>query len=436
MTKPLGVPAVFVLSSLCSLMTPRIARAGTAPAAALDAARPLFGAWRATDGKLLVVGRSDDALFVFDEAGAQRRRATLEADGRSLRVHDGELRLRGDGELLGRLGGRELRATRVPLGTEEAHWSNGALTLAGTLWRPAGHARTPAVVLVQGSGPETRWAMRQFPAWLAAHGVTAIAYDKRAKWQPWESGIDALAGDALGAVALLRARRDVDPARVGLLGISNGAFVVVRAAARSSDVGFIVPIVGGAGPLWRHELHRLHQAGLHAGLSASEVAALDAFMKGFYRPETFAADGKARLGQALAQARGRPWLAVTPLADFVAAPLDVAFSVGQRAWANELSYDPAADLGKLGARPALFLLAGADEDVDTALATSALSVTRPAGARVVVLAGASHYLTLPTPPPSDDAVRLSPTLFSALDAFFAQSVLPTAESHGAARRAR
>jgi hypothetical protein len=375
-------------------------------------AQPLFGAWRKADGTLLVVGRSDDAVFVFDDATGLRRRAAPAAG--ELRLGDGRLALAGD-HLRGKLGGNAVDATRVRLTTEEVRWSNGEVALSGTLWRPAAAARAPAVVLVQGSGPETRWAMRQFPAWLAAHGVAAIAYDKREHWQPWEAGIDALAGDALGAVALLRARADVDAARVGLLGISNGAFVIVRAAARSRDVGFIVPVVGGGGALYRHELHRLHHAGIEAKLSASEQAALDALMRDVYRPETFAADGKPRLEKLLARARGQRWLAVTPLAGFVDMPLDTAFAVGQRAWGNELGYDPGADLDQLGARPALFVLAGADEDVDSTLAQHEIAQHAP-HARTVLLSGASHYLTLPTT--RSDTAALAPLVFSSLREFF------------------
>jgi dienelactone hydrolase len=386
----------------------------TWPVAANDfaAAQPLFGAWRRSDGTLLVVGRSDDALFVFDDATGLRRRASLSAQ--ELRVSDGRLALAGN-RLAGRLGGNTVAATRVPIVTEEVHWSNGDVALSGTLWRPAGAARTPAVVLVHGSGPETRWGMRQLPAWLAAHGVTAIAYDKREHSDPWDAGIDVLAGDALGAVALLRARTDVDVARVGLLGISNGAFVIVRAAARSRDVGFVVPVVGGGGALYLHELHRMHRAGLEAKLGAFDQAALDAFMRDLYRPQTFAADGKPRAAQLLANARGQRWFALTSLERIADMPVDTAFTIGQRSWANELAYDPAGDLEKLGARPALFLLAGADDNVDSARAAQEIAQHAPR-ARVVTISGASHYLTLPTT--HGDAVALAPLVFSTLREFF------------------
>jgi pimeloyl-ACP methyl ester carboxylesterase len=217
----------------------------------------------------------------------------------------------------------------------------------------------------------------------------------------------------------LRSRADVVPRRVGLLGIWSGAFVWGRAAAGSPAVGFIIPVVGGGGPLWRHELYRLHNEGVRAGLRAADVRALDSFMKDLYRPQTFAADGKARLTAALAHARGQRWLDVTPLKEFIDAPIDTAFALGRQAWANELSYDPAADLARLRARPALFLLGGADQNIDTALCAAEVHKHAPA-ARIVVLPKASHYLALSEPRPTAEQVTLSPRLFTSLEAFIAR----------------
>ena len=55
-----------------------------------------------------------------------------------------------------------------------------------------------------------------------------------------------LAADALAAVGFLRARAEVDPARIGLLGHSEGGLLAVMAAARSKDVGFIILVSGPA----------------------------------------------------------------------------------------------------------------------------------------------------------------------------------------------
>ena len=103
--------------------------------------------------------------------------------------------------------------------TEEAvRFSNGDINLAGTLVLPAGPQRHPAVVLFHGSGPQSR---DLFTArWFAAHGVAALAYDKRGVG---ESSGDFkkvpfmdLCDDGLAGIAYLKSRKEIDPQRRAL----------------------------------------------------------------------------------------------------------------------------------------------------------------------------------------------------------------------------
>src|SRR5690606_34204846 len=56
------------------------------------------------------------------------------------------------------------------------------------------------------------------------------------------------ANDALAAVRYLRSRADIDPARIGLIGHSEGGIVAPMAARRSDDVAFIVLLAGPGVP--------------------------------------------------------------------------------------------------------------------------------------------------------------------------------------------
>jgi hypothetical protein len=51
-------------------------------------------------------------------------------------------------------------------------------------------------------------------------------------------------GDALAGVAFLRGRPEVDPARIGLIGHSEGGWVAPGVAAETEDVAFIVMLAG------------------------------------------------------------------------------------------------------------------------------------------------------------------------------------------------
>ena len=79
---------------------------------------------------------------------------------------------------------------------EEVKFSNGNVTLAGTLSLPLKKGRHPAVILISGSDPNTRG--KGLPQFFAQHGIAALAYDKR--------GSGDSTGTLTGADSLNRAR--------------------------------------------------------------------------------------------------------------------------------------------------------------------------------------------------------------------------------------
>ncbi|MGH3964319.1 MAG: alpha/beta hydrolase family protein [Pseudonocardiaceae bacterium] len=59
---------------------------------------------------------------------------------------------------------------------------------------------------------------------------------------------DELVGDALAGVAYLKARAEVDPARIGLFGHSEGGYLAPLTAQESDDVAFVILMSGPAVP--------------------------------------------------------------------------------------------------------------------------------------------------------------------------------------------
>lgn len=142
-----------------------------------------------------------------------------------------------------------LVATRIkPLPEEDVSFTNGGVTLSGTLVLPPAKGPSPAVVLINGSGPSVRSDLRVFADYFALNGVAALIYDKRGcgrstgNWR--KSGFDDLAGDALAGLELLKNRPDINPHQIGLWGISQGGWLVPLAASRSKDVAFIIAVSG------------------------------------------------------------------------------------------------------------------------------------------------------------------------------------------------
>lgn len=393
----------------------------------------LFGNFgRAASGIVSVGPDAEGRVFLMDYQRGVRQ--WLRATGDTLRGADGvRYSLRGGDTLVARddRGTMAWSAARVAMLTEPLTVDNGAVRLEGTLWRPAGPGPFPAVVLVQGAGEETRLAMRQFPYFLLSRGYAVVSYDKRGSgastgdWHPWEAGIDALAGDALAIVGALRARADIIPSKVGLLGISNGAWVIERAAARSPSVSFLVPISGGGVRIADSERYRLDRAASAAGLPAADHAALGRFLTDVYSPALLAADtsvaGRALVARIRA-ARGTRWFALTPLTPFADAPASVILDVGGRAWRRELSYAPDSDLARVHV-PVLAISGSADQDVPARrnLAGIRRALHRVGNGRptTLLLPGASHALLLPRHGAASDAFAPAffPTLGRWLDAY-------------------
>ena len=130
--------------------------------------------------------------------------------------------------------------------TEDVSFSNAGLTLRGTVLVPTdGDAVHPAVVLVAGSGARSRDDYLAEARALAISGVIALVYDKRTVgYSLTERSYALLGDDAIAGLRLLQARGDVDRARAGLWGHSEGGWVVPLAASTHDGIGFVV--VAGA----------------------------------------------------------------------------------------------------------------------------------------------------------------------------------------------
>lgn len=129
--------------------------------------------------------------------------------------------------------------------------------LAGTLTKPKGDGPFPVAVLISGSGPqdrdETLLGHKPFLV-LADHltrkGIAVLRYDDRGIGKStgtFETATSKdFAEDAAGAVAFLKARKDIGT--VGLMGHSEGGLIAPMVAAASKDVGFIVLLAGPGVP--------------------------------------------------------------------------------------------------------------------------------------------------------------------------------------------
>jgi dienelactone hydrolase len=169
---------------------------------------------------------------------------------------------------------------------------NGAVTLAGSLYVPEQPGRHPLVIVIPGSGEGGRaqWEYRGLADMLASQHVAAFVYDKRgtgvSSKVAGRLSFDQLASDVEAIVETLRRQPEVDPARVGLMGLSQGGWIAPLAASRSRHVGFLILLVGPAVSVEEQERERVEYTLRQREAKPEDIAAAldytDAFLKAAY----------------------------------------------------------------------------------------------------------------------------------------------------------
>jgi uncharacterized protein len=105
------------------------------------------------------------------------------------------------------------------------------------------------VIVVHGGSSDRKGSV-DHARMLARHGYGVLLYDARGRGESDGSennyGWD-WANDIAGALAFLKAQDDVDPDRIGALGLSTGADVLIEVAAQRSDVRALVSDGASAG---------------------------------------------------------------------------------------------------------------------------------------------------------------------------------------------
>jgi pimeloyl-ACP methyl ester carboxylesterase len=127
--------------------------------------------------------------------------------------------------------------------------------LAGTLTVPEGAGPFPGAVLITGSGAqdrdETIFGHKPFLViadYLTRRGIAVLRFDDRGVGGSTGSFADVttvdLAEDVVASMEFLKAVEAVDPARVGLIGHSEGGMIAPLVASQDEGVAFIVLLAG------------------------------------------------------------------------------------------------------------------------------------------------------------------------------------------------
>ena len=150
-----------------------------------------------------------------------------------------------------------INAGTAPYVQREIHFANITAhnQIAGTLSLPPGDGPFPAVVLISGTGHNTRdedvWGHKVFLVLadtLTRNGFAVLRYDKRGVGGS-SGNYDAattvdFASDAEAALAWLKTQSHIDARRIGVLGHSEGGIIAPAVATSDKGVAFVVMIAG------------------------------------------------------------------------------------------------------------------------------------------------------------------------------------------------
>jgi pimeloyl-ACP methyl ester carboxylesterase len=270
-------------------------------------------------------------------------------------------------------------AKPYPYREEEVTFQNpkAGISLAGTLTFPAGKGPFPAVVLMTGSGPqdrnETLMGHKPFLV-LADHltraGIAVLRYDDRGFGKSTGNFAVAthfdFASDGRAAFEYLKTREEIDRARIGLLGHSEGSVYAPYIAKDSTDVAFVV-LYAGVGVPMRDLLERqsrdiLEAMGVAYTPTAEEIAVSNAIFErlALKKVDQETADFlRARLREAIALAPEN----VRRALNLNEQSIEMRMQTLMTPWFMELlSYDAGRELGHIRA-PVLALFGSKDLQV-------------------------------------------------------------------------
>lgn len=131
----------------------------------------------------------------------------------------------------------------------------GTASIEGELFLPDGNGPFPSMIIIPGSGNETRQELEVFASILNQNDYALYIYDKRGIGgstgsYPTESlentdFLEARAEDVLGILSFLESHSQIDNSRIGIYGSSQGAWVNSLVHQSYSNLAYIVMVSGG-----------------------------------------------------------------------------------------------------------------------------------------------------------------------------------------------
>lgn len=264
----------------------------------------------------------------------------------------------------------------LSFGKEEIVFENGDVSLAGTLYLPGTDGPYPALIIVHGSGPESRREYAYYARRFAQAGIAALAYDKRGVGQStgklYQSDYHDYASDVVATIQGLRSRPDIDADKIGLLGFSEAEWTAPLAAVQNGNIAFIA-IIGASGMTPAEQVNaeigiRMRRHG-HSEQTIRQAMDLNSRVFAYQRT----GEGGEELKAALDAASAQPWFR-----DAGDIPSEI-YPVDEYAWwRSVMDFEPGPVWERVSA-PVLLLKGGRDAHSTPEHAKQAISAALQRG---------------------------------------------------------
>jgi hypothetical protein len=132
---------------------------------------------------------------------------------------------------------------------EEISFRSDKFRLVGELRLPVEGERHPAIIIVTGSGSQTRDANDYLIEIFLRNGYAAFSWDKPGSGESTGEFTDEITQRAdilVDGIEVLTEHQSIDPDRIGLWGLSQAGWVMPLAIEQSENVAFMIVVGGGA----------------------------------------------------------------------------------------------------------------------------------------------------------------------------------------------
>ena len=245
--------------------------------------------------------------------------------------------------------------------SEDISFLNQNLKFSGTLYLPDGNQPFPTVVVVHpaSAGERTNPFYDHLKSKLPLHAIAVLIFDRRGSGDSegdFETAdFEDLASDVIAAVEYLQSRTEIDPARIGLHGTSQGGWIAPIAAARKTDIAFLIAVSAcGVTPAdqmnYGVEFH-MQQNGFEQAVIKKAIE-LRNLVKAYFRGHV----SREEVSRELRRHEHESWYEQAYLYPSQELPVDIT----QSKWYYEMDYEPLS-IWKKVRQPTLFLFAEVDE---------------------------------------------------------------------------